>query len=216
LNLSYLTICVLIPDGPKPRTKKSDQSSRNRHSPQTSVHELSLRLQRHQFHSEPREPEYVQTRTIPTSSTTRELYRLRHPARADFGHSTAQVVLNKLNRGGSSGVDEVDRLVLTSCCRSNFIVWPDRRLLTHAHTIPMHPYSFPLALIIFLHSALIIGSVNAETVEQVAVQDFFNRNVSEASESLHTNNWAVLVCASRYWFNYRVRIVGLLYALSCA
>lgn len=20
----------------------------------------------------------------------------------------------------------------------------------------------------------------------------------------HTNNWAVLVCASRYWFNYRV------------
>jgi glycosylphosphatidylinositol transamidase (GPIT) subunit GPI8 len=21
----------------------------------------------------------------------------------------------------------------------------------------------------------------------------------------HTNNWAVLVCASRYWFNYRVR-----------
>jgi phosphatidylinositol glycan class K len=24
-------------------------------------------------------------------------------------------------------------------------------------------------------------------------------------ESGHTNNWAVLVCASRYWFNYRVR-----------
>jgi len=67
----------------------------------------------------------------------------------------------------------------------------------------MHPYSFPLALIIFLHSVLIIGSVNAETVEQVAVQDFFNRNVSGASESSHTNNWAVLVCASRYWFNYR-------------
>lgn len=23
--------------------------------------------------------------------------------------------------------------------------------------------------------------------------------------SAHTNNWAVLVCSSRYWFNYRVR-----------
>ena len=22
----------------------------------------------------------------------------------------------------------------------------------------------------------------------------------------HTNNWAVLVCASRYWFNYRVSL----------
>ena len=26
---------------------------------------------------------------------------------------------------------------------------------------------------------------------------------SESSGSHHTNNWAVLVCASRYWFNYR-------------
>jgi phosphatidylinositol glycan class K len=25
--------------------------------------------------------------------------------------------------------------------------------------------------------------------------------------SRHTNNWAVLVCASRYWFNYRVSSV---------
>lgn len=23
----------------------------------------------------------------------------------------------------------------------------------------------------------------------------------------HTNNWAVLVCSSRYWFNYRVNIL---------
>lgn len=22
----------------------------------------------------------------------------------------------------------------------------------------------------------------------------------------HTNNWAVIVCASRYWFNYRVSV----------
>lgn len=25
------------------------------------------------------------------------------------------------------------------------------------------------------------------------------------AQAQHTNNWAVLVCASRYWFNYRVR-----------
>jgi hypothetical protein len=25
-----------------------------------------------------------------------------------------------------------------------------------------------------------------------------------STETRHTNNWAVLVCASRYWFNYRV------------
>lgn len=24
------------------------------------------------------------------------------------------------------------------------------------------------------------------------------------AEKKHTNNWAVLVCSSRYWFNYRV------------
>lgn len=41
--------------------------------------------------------------------------------------------------------------------------------------------------------------------EQVAA--FFNSNAQAqaASGSGHTNNWAVLVCASRYWFNYRVR-----------
>lgn len=37
------------------------------------------------------------------------------------------------------------------------------------------------------------------------IRQFFDRNaVGAASESEHTNNWAVLVCASRYWFNYRV------------
>lgn len=33
-----------------------------------------------------------------------------------------------------------------------------------------------------------------------AVKDFFENN----GGSTHTNNWAVLVCSSRYWFNYRV------------
>jgi phosphatidylinositol glycan class K len=36
-----------------------------------------------------------------------------------------------------------------------------------------------------------------------AAENFFGKHAS--SESGHTNNWAVLVCASRYWFNYRVR-----------
>ncbi|KAJ7717729.1 peptidase C13 family-domain-containing protein [Mycena maculata] len=35
------------------------------------------------------------------------------------------------------------------------------------------------------------------------VGDFFNKNGHAGSTSNHTNNWAVLVCASRYWFNYR-------------
>jgi hypothetical protein len=33
------------------------------------------------------------------------------------------------------------------------------------------------------------------------VQSFFS---SHNTTQGHTNNWAVLVCASRYWFNYRV------------
>ena len=58
---------------------------------------------------------------------------------------------------------------------------------------------FPLAFIFFLPFILIVE----------AGHDFNNGNVpAKTSESSHTNNWAVLVCASRYWFNYRVRIVG--------
>lgn len=74
----------------------------------------------------------------------------------------------------------------------------------------MQLYAFPIALIVFfVQFALVAETVNAEAADQAAVHDFFNRNVSAgASESSHTNNWAVLVCASRYWFNYRVRIIG--------
>jgi hypothetical protein len=38
---------------------------------------------------------------------------------------------------------------------------------------------------------------------QGAAQQFFSEHA--AGDPAHTNNWAVLVCASRYWFNYRVR-----------
>jgi len=81
----------------------------------------------------------------------------------------------------------------------------------------MQLYTFSIALIVFfVHFALVTEAVNAEAADKAAVHDFFNRNVpAGASESSHTNNWAVLVCASRYWFNYRVRIIGLLHASFC-
>ena len=42
--------------------------------------------------------------------------------------------------------------------------------------------------------------VHSSDNNEQAVTDFFSNN----GGSTHTNNWAVLVCASRYWFNYRV------------
>ena len=44
----------------------------------------------------------------------------------------------------------------------------------------------------------------AQSVQHdAAVRDFFTQGTGTLSS--HTNNWAVLVCSSRYWFNYRVR-----------
>jgi hypothetical protein len=64
----------------------------------------------------------------------------------------------------------------------------------------------PLAFILFLQFFSIVHSAGTETAEEVAVNNFFYRN-HNATVSAHTNNWAVLVCASRYWFNYRVRSI---------
>jgi len=72
-------------------------------------------------------------------------------------------------------------------------------------TMQFFPFS---TLVIFLFVALHVQSTNTHTAEEI-VNHFLNRN---APESAHTNNWAVLVCASRYWFNYRVRRTGLLSA----
>ncbi|KAJ7665892.1 peptidase C13 family-domain-containing protein [Mycena polygramma] len=48
------------------------------------------------------------------------------------------------------------------------------------------------------------GILAATPSHEEIVGDFFNKNgPSGGSTSNHTNNWAVLVCASRYWFNYR-------------
>ena len=46
-----------------------------------------------------------------------------------------------------------------------------------------------------------VGAYSNEHTQEQLVGDFFSKN----GTSTHTNNWAVLVCSSRYWFNYRVR-----------
>ncbi|PPQ77458.1 hypothetical protein CVT26_005844 [Gymnopilus dilepis] len=43
--------------------------------------------------------------------------------------------------------------------------------------------------------------VYAVDPQETLVRNFFDQNGSSTSN--HTNNWAVLVCSSRYWFNYR-------------
>lgn len=57
-----------------------------------------------------------------------------------------------------------------------------------------------------IFAAFFLGEVSrAETANQAAAQAFFER--AQHGTQGHTNNWAVLVCASRYWFNYRVSFV---------
>ncbi|KAG1898457.1 peptidase C13 family-domain-containing protein [Suillus fuscotomentosus] len=45
-----------------------------------------------------------------------------------------------------------------------------------------------------------VGSSGSSAPAGERAADFFSRHDSGSG---HTNNWAVLVCASRYWFNYR-------------
>ena len=66
-------------------------------------------------------------------------------------------------------------------------------------------YSAPMSLKQILCAILICFTswTLAQNPEQgAAVRNFFTQH--EGVHSSHTNNWAVLVCASRYWFNYRV------------
>lgn len=55
---------------------------------------------------------------------------------------------------------------------------------------------------------LVLGSVmscewdHSSFPDQLA-SDSVDAKVSEFFKSGHTNNWAVLVCTSRFWFNYR-------------
>lgn len=67
---------------------------------------------------------------------------------------------------------------------------------------------FTSAMHFFLLRPLILFSlfysfVTAQSQDQEsAVHNFFQKDSGQG----HTNNWAVLVCSSRYWFNYRVRV----------
>jgi phosphatidylinositol glycan class K len=76
----------------------------------------------------------------------------------------------------------------------------------------MHPFPFSTLLVFLLYLALHVRSTNTGTAAEAAVHDFFGHKAPAVPESAHTNNWAVLVCASRYWFNYRVRRTSLLSA----
>lgn len=67
----------------------------------------------------------------------------------------------------------------------------------------MHTLPFSTLVVFFLYLVLHVKSTNTNTAEEAAVHHFFSRNAPAVPESAHTNNWAVLVCASRYWFNYR-------------
>jgi hypothetical protein len=71
-----------------------------------------------------------------------------------------------------------------------------------------------LAAIALLASFAVAQELSPQLTQQVV--DLFAGNGSVSSGATeaglgigatggrHTNNWAVLVCASRYWFNYRV------------
>ncbi|KAI0027515.1 peptidase C13 family-domain-containing protein [Vararia minispora EC-137] len=71
-------------------------------------------------------------------------------------------------------------------------------------------FYLPLSLIFSLFSLLALTACAADleafqrASARARIGQFFDRNaVGASSESKHTNNWAVLVCSSRYWFNYR-------------
>ena len=76
----------------------------------------------------------------------------------------------------------------------------------------MLPFPFSTLAVFLLYLAIHVRPINTDTSAEAeaAVHHFFNRNAPAVPESAHTNNWAVLVCASRYWFNYRVRRTVLL------
>lgn len=61
---------------------------------------------------------------------------------------------------------------------------------------------FHKSIIVFILSAFVVetflckfASAESDNLKEEKIESFF--------KSSHTNNWAVLVCASRYWFNYR-------------
>lgn len=75
----------------------------------------------------------------------------------------------------------------------------------------LFPLPFRIMLVPRWFLALLSVSISAlfasaKDGKEAAVKGFFGQQ-----QQGHTNNWAVLVCTSRYWFNYRVGIMGLCY-----
>lgn len=64
-------------------------------------------------------------------------------------------------------------------------------------------WSWALWLAWLSAGALTVAQTLSSVEHQVASM-FGSRNATGGLGTTHTNNWAVLVCSSRYWFNYRV------------
>ncbi|VDN41470.1 unnamed protein product [Gongylonema pulchrum] len=57
-------------------------------------------------------------------------------------------------------------------------------------------------LLLLLHE--VVGCCLLAVLSEALVQSDLQRRVNSFFEAPgHTNNWAVLVCTSRFWFNYR-------------
>lgn len=51
-------------------------------------------------------------------------------------------------------------------------------------------------LFVYLFNFIVVGRADVVESNVQKAEEFFQKSV-------HTNNWAVLVCSSRFWFNYR-------------
>lgn len=68
------------------------------------------------------------------------------------------------------------------------------------HLLSLLPRLLLLFVLVDFSFAVHEGAQNAQAQETAA--RFFSKHKRDGPSG-HTNNWAVLVCASRYWFNYR-------------
>lgn len=68
-----------------------------------------------------------------------------------------------------------------------------------------HAYTAIIIIIIILTLIMRPCMISSQQHHDQMVNDFFSRNnaANDPNQSKHTNNWAVIVGASRFWFNYR-------------
>lgn len=77
-----------------------------------------------------------------------------------------------------------------------------RHCILHLTTSVMPLFPTWLCVVILAFASWSQGAHGQNAADEQAVRGFFS--AQSGSVSSHTSNWAVLVCASRYWFNYRV------------